>query len=173
VKSIDENRITILNQKDSSEVKFEVFPPNNDQISLKIKDEKAKQLYVVLKDSAVLFESEKYNSPEKILVNLREERELGSINVKFSKSLNFGVLQILQKGNVIKEETLDYNTNAMLFSSLLPGEYSFRFIVDTNQDGEWTPIDVTSQTKAEEVIYFSTPIKVRANWEVETTLEFR
>ena len=173
VKSMDEKRIAVLNQKDSSEVAFEVFPPNNVQILLKIKDEKAKQLYVVLKDSAVLFESEKYNSPEKILVNLREERELGSINVKFSKSLNFGVLQILQKGNVIKEETLDYNTKAMLFSSLLPGEYSFRFIADTNQDGEWTPIDVASQTKAEEVIYFSTPIKVRANWEVETTLEFR
>jgi hypothetical protein len=53
----------------------------------------------------------------------------------------------------------------------LPGEYSFRIILDENKNEKWDPIDVQQQKQAEDVLYFNTPVKVRANWEVETTLE--
>jgi hypothetical protein len=43
--------------------------------------------------------------------------------------------------------------------------------MDNNQNGMWDPINVKEQKKAEIMIYFSTPVKVRANWEVETELE--
>ena len=44
-------------------------------------------------------------------------------------------------------------------------------IEDINQNGKWDPISPENRTTAERVIEFSTPTKVRANWEVETTLE--
>lgn len=64
------------------------------------------------------------------------------------------------------ESTADF-----IFESLLPGEYSFRIILDENKNEKWDPIDVLQQKQAEGVLYFNTFVKVRANWDAETTLE--
>jgi uncharacterized protein (DUF2141 family) len=171
VKSINSKSISILNLIDSNQVAFEVTAPFFDEVHIQLLDEQAKQLRISFKDSCIQFESGNYNFPEEILVNRREARELGSLNVKLSKRLNSGILQLLQKGKIIEEKTINGDATASQFTNLLPGEYDFRLIIDSNLDGEWSPIDVYNQIEAEEVYYFSTPIKVRANWEVETTLE--
>jgi hypothetical protein len=95
---------------------------------------------------------------------------LGSLNVKLSAGVENGILQLIQKEKVIAEAFLNANTLAVPFPNLIPGEYTFRILIDSNQNGSWDPINVNEKQLAEELIYFSTPVKVRANWEVETEL---
>lgn len=171
VTSIDNSKISILNLKDSSNVLFEVSAPFFDEVQLQLLDEKAKQLSVSFADSSVLFATGKYNAKEKTAISLKEKRELGSLKVKVPNLYTSAILQLLQKGKVMEEKSLNGDVFSVQFLNLLPGEYDFRIIVDSNRDGVWSPIDIDNHYLAEEVIYFSTHVKVRANWEVETELK--
>lgn len=171
IKSINSKCIFILNLKDSTEVPFFADKPHNDEVQIQLLDNNAMSIRISMKDSCIQFESGKFNSPEELIVNRRQARELGTLNVKLSKSLNFGIIQLIQKGSILEEKQISDGVNYVQFSNLLPGEYYFKVIFDSNGDGEWNPIDVRNQREAEKVLNFSTPIKVRANWEVETILE--
>ena len=45
------------------------------------------------------------------------------------------------------------------------------YILDENQNGIWDPIQPSKLRQAEHMLWFKTPIKLRANWEVESQLE--
>ena len=171
VSTISEKGISILNLKDSTIVPFVVSAPFFDEVHIQLLDSRAKELRFSLKDSCIQFKSKRFNSKQELFINLRDEKELGSLNVKLNKSLNNGILQLIHKGKVIEEKSLNEGVKLIPFKNLLPGEYNFRIIIDRNMDGSWTPINPETESLAEEVIYFTSPVKVRANWEVESTLE--
>jgi hypothetical protein len=124
-----------------------------------------------IEENAIIGKSGMGNSKINMMINLRSERELGSLNLKLSQGIENGVLQLMQKDKVIAESILAPTTLNVPFQNLIPSEYSFRLLMDSNQNGMWDPINVKEQKKAEIMIYFSTPVKVRANWEVETELD--
>jgi hypothetical protein len=124
-----------------------------------------------MEENAVIGKSGLGNLKTNLAINLRSERELGSLNVKLSAGVENGILQLIQKEKVIAEAFFNANTLAVPFQNLIPGEYTFRILIDSNQNGMWDPINVKEQKMAETMIYFSTPVKVRANWEVETELK--
>ena len=126
-----------------------------------------------IEENAIIGKSGMGNSKTSLMINLRSERELGSVNVKLSQGIEYGVLQLMQKDKVIAESILAPATLSIPFQNLIPGEYSFRLLIDSNQNGMWDPINVKEQKMAESMIYFSTPVKVRANWEVESELDLR
>ena len=53
------------------------------------------------------------------------------------------------------------------FANLKPAKYKVRAIVDTDNDGEWTPGDFASQRQPEPSIYYPKTLDVRANWDFE------
>ena len=171
VSTVSANGISILNMKDSTNVPFEVLAPFFVEVHIQLLDNRSKDLRISLKDSCIQFKSKRFNTKEQLAVNLKDIKELGSLDVKLSSSINNGILQLLQKGKVIDEKSIKDGVSSVPFKNLLPGEYSFRLIIDSNLDGSWTPINPETQSVAEEALYFSTPVKVRANWEVETTLK--
>jgi hypothetical protein len=117
--------------------------------------------------------SGKTNNSTKIEIPFKEDRELGSLNLKLSQPMEFGILQLLCEQKVIEEQKTSLSNKSILFDRLIPGDYTFRIIEDLNQNGQWDAISIENQLKAEEVFHFNTPIKVRANWEVETILELK
>ena len=58
----------------------------------------------------------------------------------------------------------------IIVNELEPGDYTFKIILDENQNGKWDTGNFETYLQAEKVDLYSTPIKVRANWEVEATL---
>ena len=102
---------------------------------------------------------------------LGRKKEFGKLLVHLSSNISAGIIELIQKEKVIKALSTNETTSDFIFENLLPGEYSFRIILDENKNEKWDPIDVQQQKQAEDVLYFNTPLKVRANWEVETTLE--
>jgi uncharacterized protein (DUF2141 family) len=169
IQEIDWSKLKLLAAKDSSEVKFE-GKKNIQSLELKLPSFDQRAFILLIEENAVIGKSGLGNSKTNLAINLRSERELGSLNVKLSAGVENGILQLIQKEKVIAEAFLNAKTLAVPFPNLIPGEYTFRILIDSNQNGSWDPINVNEKQLAEELIYFSTPIKVRANWEVETEL---
>jgi hypothetical protein len=169
IQEIDWSKLKLLAAKDSSEVKFE-GKKNIQSLELKLPSFDQRAFILQMEENAVIGKSGLGNSKTNLAINLRSERELGSLNVKLSAGVENGILQLIQKEKVIAEAFLNAKTLAVPFPNLIPGEYTFRILIDSNQNGSWDPINVNEKQLAEELIYFSTPVKVRANWEVETEL---
>jgi hypothetical protein len=54
---------------------------------------------------------------------------------------------------------------------LPPGEYQIRIIKDANGNGRWDTGNYLKKIQPEEVQYLIAPINVRANWELNETIE--
>jgi hypothetical protein len=88
----------------------------------------------------------------------------------FSDTIQSGIVQVIDKSNVIREMSIQ-KANRLVVSNLLPGEYTFKVLLDRNENGKWDPISPETKTLAEEVLLFNDSIKIRANWEIESTFK--
>ena len=172
IESLDTSKIELFKLPDSSKVKFTISF-NQNKIILQPFDNSIKRYYVIFKDGAINGLGGKKHNLAKIDISTKEEREFGTLSVKFNKLIENGVLQILDKGILIDEQKLSSLIKSITFKYLLPGEYTFRIIEDANKNGHWDPISPQERVKAERVFQFSSPVKVRANWEVEAVLELK
>ena len=170
IQSIDTNKVTVLNIPDSMKVTYSIGYYQN-QITVSPKDRSLKKYLIVFNEGSISGFSGKTNKRTKIELTKKEEREFGSLNVKINKPIEFGILQIVKDEKVIDEQKIVAFDKPVTFNRLDPAEYTFRIINDDNQNGKWDPISPKNRTEAERVYQFTTPIKVRANWEVETVLE--
>jgi hypothetical protein len=128
---------------------------------------------LTFKDDAIKGISGKTNAFTILEISTKEDRELGSLSVKLSHPMENGIVQILDKERVIDEQKTNLLNKPITFIRLNPGDYSFRIIEDLNQNGQWDSISIENRQKAERIFQFYTPVKVRANWEVETILELK
>lgn len=174
VQSVDTSKIEVMKYPDSLKINFSIKFEQN-RITLNPSDKLVTKYRVTFKDGAIKGICGKENSLTKIEIISKEERDFGSLNVKLNKLMPNGIIQILLKDKQIDEQKINSNSSQkpIIFSRLNPGEYTFRIIEDLNQNGKWDPISPENKTKAERVFLFSTPVKVRANWEVETSLELK
>jgi uncharacterized protein (DUF2141 family) len=170
IKNIDKEKIKILNAKDSSSLLFDTEISFN-KLRLKINKASSNEFLIELMEGAIRGESSAQNSPLKQTIQVKEEKEFGKLLVHLSSNISSGIIELIQKEKVIASLQTTASTADFIFENLLPGEYAFRIILDENKNEKWDPIDVQQQKQAEDVLYFNTPVKVRANWEVETTLE--
>ena len=161
-----------MNAKDSSSILFDSEISFN-KLRLKIRNTSSNEFLIELMEGAIRGESGAQNSPLKQTIQVKEEKEFGKLLVHLSSTISSGIIELIQKEKVIKALSTNETTSDFIFENLLPGEYSFRIILDENKNEKWDPIDVQQQKQAEDVLYFNTPVKVRANWEVETTLEIK
>lgn len=107
-------------------------------------------------------------------VELTTAEEYGGIKVDVACE-DFPAAVIVQlideKGTTLAQQTLEQNGEAA-FPHLKPGKYSFRAILDSDGDGEWTPGDFWEHRHPEKVVYFSKTLDLRNNWDIEEHWSF-
>lgn len=54
-----------------------------------------------------------------------------------------------------------------VFEHIVPGNYRLKRIADRNKNGQWDPGDDFLRIQPEAVTYYTDPVPVRANWDVE------
>ena len=69
------------------------------------------------------------------------------------------------KGEVLNSEYTE-NKTTIDFNLIEPALYTLRIVYDTNKNKEWDTGNYLEKRQAEEVLYFSKEIDVRANWDV-------
>ena len=100
-------------------------------------------------------------------INASSLENYGNLIVNLQNAKRFPILVELtnDKGETLfsnyseKETTLD-------FSLIQPAKYTLRAIYDDNKNKLYDPGNFLAKQYAEEVIYFSKEVEVRANWDV-------
>jgi hypothetical protein len=165
---IDTSKITLRNGDDSSFVAFEVdYLANQFEIRPK---KYVRNMKLTLVEGAITGHTTNKNTSFQKEVTWKQDRDFGDLIVQLSDTIHAGIIQVIQKNQVIRCVPFTL-TNKLNIRNLLPGEYTFKIILDQNKNEKWDPISPQTKTLAEEVLLFNDSVKIRANWEIESTFE--
>lgn len=168
IESIDASKILLRNLEDSSLISFDIdylgylfeILPKKSCTNLKLS----------ISEGAIVGLTHNKNAAFQKDIQWKQDRDFGDLNMQFSDTIDAGIVQVIEKTEVIR--TIIFQKKSSLFiPNLLPGEYVFKLIIDRNNNGKWDPISPEIKTLAEEVLLFNDPIKIRANWEIESTFD--
>jgi uncharacterized protein (DUF2141 family) len=165
---IDTAKIILRNVDDSSLVDFEIDYLAN-QFEIRPKNY-TMNLNFSFSDGAIVGKTSNVSNRFQKELSWKQEREYGDLTMLFSDTIPAGIVQVIEKSKVIRELSIQ-KANRFVVSNLLPGEYTFKVLMDRNENGKWDPISPETKTLAEEVLLFNVPVKIRANWEIESTFE--
>ncbi len=102
------------------------------------------------------------------------EKQLGGLNLTVSRLLpnNRYLLQLINGNEVVEQRrfTAELTDKRLIFSSLLTAAYTVRLVEDRNGNGRWDTGDYYAHRQPERI--FTKKLEpLRANWEVEATME--
>lgn len=168
ITAIDTSLITIISLDDSSEV-FAPITWENNAFTLQM-DRGVTTLYSLNMEAGALQTTSGTNAIYKATFTLNSPKRYGVLSLDLSYYQSDFVLQILRGNTLVKELVLAPTTERVLIPELPPGTYTFKVIRDANKNGRWDVGELSTRTQPERVDVYSTPAKIRANWEVEVQL---
>ena len=166
ISSIDTAYIQVIT-KDTLNVDYVIKQLKNNQLELIIDSTKSQELDVKFLKGSLLFKNKGDFLSSTIYIKSRNESEYGTLTVTIEDQPEYALFEMLKNKEVIESFK---NQGTIRIENLDPGEYTFRAILDKNQNGRWDVGDYSKGIQPEEVIFFSKPVKVRANWEMEVIL---
>lgn len=170
ITSFNKENILIQDLADSSTIEVQTIRTEFNRLILEFDRKQRKSLELKLGPGAVTGACGKGSEPLQQTILLKSEKDFGSLAVKFLGDELPLIIELLN-GNTVIERKQGSSMNSLHFNQLEPGEYSFRVIVDSNENGRWDVGEETENRQPERVLYFSTATKVRGNWESEVELD--
>lgn len=168
---IDPSFIHLENVKDSSIQRVIEHGCYNDEFALAFNGKLLGDYKLILEKGALNSVCAPTSAPIEKVVTFFEESDYGEINVNLSDYSDPVIVQLLQRGEIVRFRELNEEDEKLItFSNLLPGEYSFRVIRDLNENGRWDVGDYSELKQPEQVDFYSKKTKVRANWSIDITL---
>ncbi|MFL9829861.1 Ig-like domain-containing protein [Flavobacterium sp. ST-87] len=168
----DETKIKLINT-DSTEVKFTTnYDEFNQKLFFDFQKEVAQKYSFNILPGALTDFFDQTNDTLNYQISTKSLEDYGNLKVKLENVKSFPVIIELLKstGDVVTSEYINENTT-INFKLLDPAQFSLRAIYDTNKNRRYDPGNFLEKRYAEEVIYFSGEIDVRANWDVEQTFD--
>ena len=137
---------------------FELFVKNENSIKVIFKANAIKGNLISGNDSS------EYN------LEILSKEDLGSIFLDASNLDSTDIVCLLQNQKNIKQQKVN-KQNILQFEDLFPGDYSFKIIKDRDNNQKWTQWSLNPFKEPEQILWFNTPVKVRANWQMKMKLE--
>ncbi|QBN19057.1 Ig-like domain-containing protein [Flavobacterium nackdongense] len=169
---IDNSKMKLIT-KDSTAVAFTTkYDEFNQQLQFDFKKEFSENYTIIMMPGAVTDYLDQSNKKNSFSLNTKSVEEYGNLKVSLQNVKRFPVLiQLTNKtGEVLATEYSESNTKVE-FSLIDPSLFSLRAIYDDNKNKEWDSGNFLAKRQAEEIIYFSKEIDVRANWDVEQVFD--
>lgn len=166
ITNIDSSKIIIVNPSDSTTIKNFKVQINQNRLVLDFKRNGYEELNILFKQEAIRTLNEMVHDSTGFTFFFKKEKDYGIINLKLSGFEEPVIVELLQNNKVVSGRSFD-GSNIFRFENLLPGEYHFRIIEDSNSNGLWDSGDLEKNQQAEMVYLFPEPVKVRANWEID------
>ncbi len=99
------------------------------------------------------------------------KKDLGSLIVELDTAVVNSVLIISnEKGQEIARKALVENKE-VVFKNLTPGKYTYSLLLDENNNGQWDTGNIFSGVEPEKILWFKKSSRVRANWDVKSSLD--
>lgn len=168
----DNSKIKLVN-KDSVSVDFKTeYDDFNQKLYFDFKKEPSEEYTFKIMPGAFTDYLGKSNKKIFYKLNTKSFADYGNLVVNLQNVKHFPVIVELtnEKGDVLASEYSENNTK-IEFNLVEPTLFWLRLIYDDNKNKEWDSGNYLEKRQAEEVIYFSKGIDVRANWDVDQVFD--
>ena len=169
ISRIDPTKFVLLNDADSVKIKPDSISFSGNKLEFFANWSNYTAFLIHGDEGAVVGESAAISATFNAKITVPQKRDFGSIVLNVNALKKKGILQLMTGENLVRELPMG-TSNKYVFSNLTPGEYYVRIIEDENENGQWDPINWETKRQAEKILWYRSIIKVRANWEVESTL---
>lgn len=172
----DNSKIKITT-KDSTLVDFKTeYDEFNQQLFFDFKKEPLEKYSVKLLPGALTDYLERSNVSLSYKLETRSLSDYGNLTVNLENVKRYPIVVELtnEKGDVLASESRSVGTekNTKIdFNLVEPSLFTLRLIYDDNKNKKWDSGNYLEKRQAEEVVYFSKLIDVRANWDVEQVFD--
>lgn len=99
-----------------------------------------------------------------------QQKQSGKLIVNITTDTPSYTIQLVNKQLMVIRQLKA--TSSLRIDNLPPGDYGFRFLIDTNQDGKWSYGNILKDELPEEIYLFPDFTSLRANWEVNLDITF-
>lgn len=165
--TIENSKISIANKAKAAVPFTTEYDAFHQKLYFDFKKEPSENYTLTLLPGAVTDFFERSNDSLNYKVTTRTTEDYGNLIVQLQNVKAFPVIVELTnaKGEILASA---YSTGDTIlnFNLIEPLQYTLRAIYDTNKNKEWDSGNYLAKRQAEEVIYFSKEIDVRANWDV-------
>ncbi len=168
----DHSKIKLVN-KDSVAVDFKTeYDDFNQQLFFDFKKEPSENYTLSMLPGALTDYLEQSNDTLIYKLNTRILADYGNLVVNLQNVKRFPVIVELtnEKGDVLASEYSE-SSSKVEFNLVEPTLFWLRVIYDDNKNKEWDTGNYLEKRQAEEVVYFSKAVDVRANWDVEQVFD--
>ena len=164
---VENSKISIINNAKAKVPFATEYDEFNQKLYFDFKKEPLENYTFEILPGALTDFFEKSNDTLTYKLNTRNTSDYGNLTVTLENIKQFPVIIELTntKGDVLTAEYTEKKTT-IEFNLIEPAIYTLRAIYDTNKNKEWDSGNYLEKRQAEEVIYFSKEIDVRANWDV-------
>ena len=169
---IENSKINLINNAKTAVPFTTEYDEFNQKLYFDFKKEPSENYTFEILPGALTDFFEKSNDTLTYKLNTRNNSDYGNLTVVLENVKQFPVIVELTnlKGDVLATEYSEKNTT-LEFNLIEPALYTLRAIYDTNKNKEWDSGNFLEKRQAEEVIYFSKEIDVRANWDVNQVFD--
>ncbi len=169
---IDNSKIKLIN-KDSVAVAFTTkYDDFNQQIVFDFKKEFSENYTFTIMPGALTDYLEQSNKKSSFKLSTKSIEEYGNLRVSLQNVKRFPVLvQLTNKDGLVVATEYSESKTKVAFNLIDPALYSLRVVYDDNKNAVWDTGNYLEKRQAEEIIYFSKEIDVRANWDVEQVFD--
>lgn len=168
----DESKMKLIDG-DSTAVKFTtIYDDFNQKLFFDFKKEPAKKYILDLLPGALTDLFEQTNDTLNFQMSTKELEQYGNLKLKLENIKSFPVIVELLKssGEAVATQYIEKDVT-INFTLLDPAQFTLRAIYDENKNKKFDPGNFLEKKYAEEVIYFSGEIDVRANWDVDQVFD--
>lgn len=166
---IDKSKFIVTNPKDSTVHSDFDWSIKGNQLFINFPESYGDEIGLELLEGAISSGQKSTNKAMKYGLKRISDNQLGIINLDASKFEGPILIEVHSGGKIIQELRPAIDKKLQL-KQLKPGDYTFKVIADTNDNGYWDTGDFQKGLQPEEVFQFSEPTKVRANWEINVEL---
>lgn len=171
IRQINSEQIQIIKATDSSELIIDSLTFEANELNFHLDRSQSSQVAIVL-DSMAIETQNGWAPKSRILATLNPARKYGNLIISESQNKDFDRLIFVMKGDkVIHETALLGGEETTTIEFVEPNTYWFKVVLDENKDGQWSKGSVSEHIVPETILLFTDEAKVRANWDIEVTLE--
>ncbi|MFV8363221.1 Ig-like domain-containing protein [Flavobacterium sp. ZT3P35] len=165
--TVENSKISLLNKAKIAVPFATEYDDYNQKLYFDFKKEPSENYTIRILPGGLTDFFEKSNDTLNFKLNTKPVEDYGNLTVVLANVKQFPVIIELtnEKGDVLASEFTEEKTT-INFNLIDPALYSLRAIYDANKNKEWDSGNYLEKRQAEEVIYFSKEIDVRANWDV-------
>lgn len=171
LQQMDTSRIKLVDSK-SVPIPYK-FSFHENQLAL-IPNEISTDKYTLTFDKGALQGLSAQNDSVSFAMEQKQLADLCTVTVNCSVLEGAGWTIQLMDGKTRVAQTIKPESDSLVvFDHLIPGSYQLRCFLDSNQNGVWDGGDYSEQTQPEFIFNYVIQSKLRPNWEITETLQFK